>query len=82
MAQIAKTLQNFNAPKGPPFDFGEEKGVSVGANMNFFTSLSLFLHNKFLNYFFSSFLDWLIFLITLSLVLFISKYESLGRKHN
>lgn len=52
IAQIAKTLQNFNVPRSPPFDFGEEEGVGVGAKMNFFTRLSLFLYNKFLNYFF------------------------------
>ena len=52
IAQIAKTLQHFSVPRGPPFDFGEEEAVGVGVKMNFFTSLSLFLYNKFLNYFF------------------------------
>ena len=52
IAQIAKTLQNLSVPRGPPFDFGEEEAVGVGVKMNFFTSLSSFLYNKFLNYYF------------------------------
>ena len=47
VAQIAKTLQNFNVPRGSPFDFGEEEAVCMGAKLNYFTSLSLFLYDNF-----------------------------------